>query len=157
MPISWELLDGAGDRSGDGTSDLLWRMPDGSIRNWDVQASGGVRPSTFSQVSDEWDVVEAKGDYNADGRADILWRHNTGATYIWEMEESGVSGRDFVNAATSARIVEATTDRNADGTSDVLWRDADGTVSLWAMDANLGFASTPLGGSVSNEWQVLSF
>ena len=75
----WHAI-GTGDFNGDGTSDILWRNDDGTIREWLGQSDGSfignIEHVNFVPAAGTH-VVDI-GDYNDDGIDDLLWQSADG-------------------------------------------------------------------------------
>jgi autotransporter passenger strand-loop-strand repeat protein len=82
VDLSWKVQ-GVGDFSGDGLSDILWRNTNGDTGIWVTTSGGSYTPIDFGVISLNW-RIQGVGDYNGDGKADILWRNTaTGQVGEW--------------------------------------------------------------------------
>ena len=134
VQLTESLPHGQNDFSGDGRSDVLLRLDDGTVREWLGQSDGsfvGNIAHVNVNPGATW-VVAGTGDFNGDGYSDILWR--VGDTVREWLGHSDGSFAD--NAAVNLNpgpgvAVVGTGDFNGDGRSDVLLRLTDGTVREW--------------------------
>jgi hypothetical protein len=68
---------GAGDFSGDGRGDVLWRHATrGEVWLWPMNGTTVLSETNVATVDPAYDIV-GTGDYNGDGKSDILWRQLT--------------------------------------------------------------------------------
>jgi hypothetical protein len=81
VPTSW-TIQGVGDFTGGGLSDILWRNSDGTVSIWFTTPDGGHTSTDFGGIPAGW-TIQAVGDYNGDGKADILWRNSNGDVSVW--------------------------------------------------------------------------
>jgi hypothetical protein len=66
---------GAGDFSGDGKGDVLWRHATrGEVWLWPMNETTVLSETYAATVDPAYDIV-GPGDYNGDGKSDILWRY----------------------------------------------------------------------------------
>ena len=139
---NWHVV-GTGDFNGDGSSDILWRLDDGTVREWLGQPDGSFVDNATVNVNPGPGVtVVGTGDFNGDGRTDILWRLDDGTVREWLAQPDGsfVGNKAHVNInpGTSWHIV-GIGDYNGDATDDILWRTDDGTVHEWLGQADGSF------------------
>jgi autotransporter passenger strand-loop-strand repeat protein len=100
VDLSWKIQ-GVGDFSGDGLSDLLWRNTNGDTGIWVTTSGGGYTPIDFGVISLNWQI-NGVGDYNGDGKADILWRNTvTGQVGEW-LSKSGPGYQGFTTPILAA-------------------------------------------------------
>jgi subtilisin family serine protease len=152
---SWDLQT-AGNISGSGRSDLIWRnYRTGELAFWNVNGASIVSSGFFYTLNNvpEW-RIEGTGDFNNDGRPDLLWRnYSTGELAVWYMGLTNgsialVSGQFMTpTVADTQWRVEAVADLNGDGKVDFLWRNyASGQIAYWYMNdrqlISSGFAET---------------
>jgi len=149
----WRIA-GAGDFTGDGKADLIWRNTStGNTSIWQMdgavyKGSVGFAPNIISGglVSPDWSIAGV-ADFNLDGHSDILWRNlNGGQNYIWYMNKNNaLAGVDVFDlgggtAVTDQRWrIEGVGDFNRDGSPDIIWRLYDGvtgSVRVWHMNNN---------------------
>ena len=79
----WTVI-GAGDTTGDGKADVIWRnLSTGTVTVWTMSGATKVTERTMGTATLDWQIV-AIGDYNRDGITDLFWRNSsTGATSYW--------------------------------------------------------------------------
>lgn len=161
---TWKPV-GAGDFTGDGNTDILWRQQgSGVIGLWEMQ--GTQRVNALVQTDPKainsdpvWEVVGV-GDFTHDGKADILWRNrNTGENGFWEMD--GINQvkvhRLTSIAADSGWEVGGVGDFTNDGNTDILWRNSKtGQNGFWEMggDASLIQAHLIEPVDIASNWQI---
>ena len=108
VSTSW-VIQGIGDFTGDGKTDILWRNTNGEVGLWlSNGAAGGFTELDLGNVSTSW-VIQGIGDFTGSGRADILWRNTDGDVGEWLSNGgSGFNGFDEIvlaNAPTSWSVV----------------------------------------------------
>ncbi len=165
----WRIV-GAGDFTGDGQTDLLWRnQANGSNVIWEMNGISrvGVQPLAPNNgnngfVPIEWEI-QAVADFNRDGKPDIVWRNmTTGQNLIWEMDGVNFARRvDLVNSAGSNLVqtgwrIEGAGDFNGDGNVDILWRRPfdDGQNVIWLMNGAQQLDVVALPSVVNLNWEV---
>ncbi|MGI0492532.1 FG-GAP repeat domain-containing protein, partial [Alkalinema pantanalense CENA528] len=128
----WKI-EGAGDFTGDGKADLLWRNSQGQIAVWAMDG-WKVQSSPIWQgvvVDSGWQLVGID-DFSGDGKTDALWQHqSTGDLVIWQMNGTQTPmGSAMVNPSQNGQI-------KAIGTAvrPVVWDEAGDT---WALATGLG-------------------
>ncbi|MDD1477063.1 GH25 family lysozyme [Arthrobacter sp. H16F315] len=136
---AFDTLVGTPDFNGDGTADLLARMPDGSL--WFYPGTGTGTYGTARKIGnfgwDAFDSLTAVGDFNGDGKSDLLARKPNGSLWIYP----GTGRVDASNGGYAPAVqigkfgwdmfdsLVGTGDLDRDGKNDVLARGKDG--SLW--------------------------
>ena len=116
------------DFDGDGRSDVLWRIADGTVSTWLSNGDGFSAQSNFA--SPDWRVV-ATGDFDGDGQSDILWRHDSGLVASWLGQlGGGFALNDDVERASADWIVLGAGDFNGDGFDDILWSEPESTGAM---------------------------
>ena len=87
------VLPATNDFNGDGKSDLVLQLTDGStsiaLLNGTSFVSGGFQTGPGSTIK-----VVGVGDFNGDGKADLAWQQTDGSIYIGLM-----NGTSFVSGA----------------------------------------------------------
>ena len=120
----------AGDVNGDGTTDLIFRYPDG--RHDLSTFSGGTQAGfmTLMPGGSGWEMV-AVADFDADGAQDPLWRHSSGLYGVW-LDCCGSGTRNnlaFYPPEAGFEVAHAG-DFDNNGRADLLWRHPDGRVAM---------------------------
>jgi PASTA domain len=143
-------LGGIGDFDGDGTSEILWRQPNGQLVMWRNGTSLGAIYVGYSlnhrqtPVGLEWEII-ATTDVEGDQRADILWRHRvTGDLWTWAMFGAGRM-RDFMKAPSPGDQLLGMAIFGPDDYPDFLWRQPDGKLVIWE-DGRPEWATPPFPG-----------
>jgi ELWxxDGT repeat protein len=152
---AWRFA-GAGDITGNGTSDVLWQnTTTGEVDSWLINAGHLSGGSGLGSVSSAWQSL-GTGDFTGDGISDLLWRNTaTGEVDTWLMNNGHLSGGAAVGSVSSAWQVAGIGDFDGDGTSDVVWHNtATGAVESWLF--NNGQVTGGSGvGFASSAWQSL--
>lgn len=79
-------IEGAGDTDGDGTDDVFWRGPNGSVEHWRMRESRVERHSViWDAASPYWKAV-AFPDFSGSGKRGVLFRGGAGETWMWELD-----------------------------------------------------------------------
>jgi hypothetical protein len=137
----------AGDFTGDGQPDILWRnQSTGNNLLWLMNGAAFASSAPVMAISDvTWQIV-GTADFNGDGHSDILWRNAaSGDNVVWFMDGTNLTSGTVLTAVpdTTWRIV-ATGDFNGDSKADILWRNsASGDNIVWFMNG-----TTLTGGAV---------
>jgi len=128
------------DFNGDGSYDLLWQHPNGSVVAWFL---GGNKLKSMQMVDatvaagSPWSI-RGTGDFNGDGKPDILWQHMTqGFLAVWLMNGThlvSVVAPSLSQLSDTAWKVIGVGDFNGDGKPDLVWRHDDGSMATWLMD-----------------------
>lgn len=151
-PIGWSVSS-VGDFNGDLYSDILWRMPDGTVALWLMDGLQGTTNVNLGIVGQDWQIA-GTADFNGDRYTDILWRNMDGTVVVWLMnqqgqvsltEEAGRPGQDWQ--------IQKTGDFNGDRNGDILWRNIDGTLAIWFMYGGFRFAQSNVM-DVADDWVV---
>jgi hypothetical protein len=152
-------IQGIGDFTGDGMSDILWQnSASGSVNLWEMDGSTIVSNDYIGSVgaNSDW-KIEFLGDFNGDGKTDILWQNTTtGAVNLWLMNGATIAANDYVGSvgANSAWTIQGVGDYGGNGNTDILWRNgATGAVDLWLMNGPQ-LASNAYVGTVDNSWRI---
>jgi len=142
-----------------GSSQILWRGPDGRVSIWYVNGGTWTRETSPGTPGLDWQI-QGNGDFNGDGQADILWRNANGQVAIWYLSNGYIAGQAYPGGTDPghAWTIQAVGDLDGDGRADILWRDVSGQLAIWFEgDANHaaypGYSNTPA--PVDNSWAVL--
>lgn len=151
VPVAsgWEPV-GAGDFTGDGNTDILWRNRlTGDNGIWTMNGATRVNAAALTSIPVEsgWDVVGV-ADFTNDGKADILWRNRkTGENGYWEMNGATVVKVqliDLVDPNSNWNVV-GVDDFTNDGKVDILWRNSQtGSNAYWEMNGATRVGATLL-------------
>ena len=143
-------VEAAGDLSGDGETDLVFR----NVVNGTVRIMESLTRTSSHWNRDEYDIsvgdlnwrLAGVGDFNGDRRADLLWWHrNTGQLSMWLMTKGGIAEAKVIYAVAAEWRPMRVGDFSGDGRADVLWRSfTAGTYSLWEMNGMTIAASAVL-------------
>ncbi|HKE40836.1 MAG TPA: PQQ-dependent sugar dehydrogenase [Casimicrobiaceae bacterium] len=142
-PRLFSPLTVAGDLSGDGKAEVVWRHTSGANVVWQFDALGNIVSSGLAGVPTTW-YLGAIADINGDSRSDLIWVNpGTGQVLAWL--QNGATTTSTVAlpgiGAGSGWSLEASGDLDGDGYRDLIWRKTDGTVVGWKM-INGAVAST---------------
>ena len=158
-PNSGWTLQGVGDFTGDGKTDILWQnSTTGAVNLWVMDGSTIVSNDYISAVapSSDW-KMQFLGDFNGDGKTDILWQNSaTGAVDLWIMNGSTITSNDFVGSvgANSDWTIQGVGDYAGNGNTDILWRNSTtGAVDMWTMNGPQ-LSSNAYVNTVDNSWQI---
>jgi hypothetical protein len=145
----------AGDFSGTGKTDLLWRnVQTGQLGIWVLSNLAVTQISTLLTTSPNWQVV-ALADLNGDGKSDIIFRNaNAGNFGVWFMDGPSVVSTQAFNLPEAYSGI-AFGNYNGDGALDVIQYDpASGNVSLSKNLGNLNF-SEQAKFTVATKWALV--
>jgi FG-GAP-like repeat len=136
--VGWAYA-GAGDFTGNGSDDILWRNANsGDLSLWEgTPGSASFTPQDLGIVSPDWSL-EGVGDFNGDGKADILWQNTTtGDLNLWESNPgAGVSFTiDDLGTAPPGQTIVQIGDFEGSGRAGILWEDSAGNLTLWNQNA----------------------
>jgi hypothetical protein len=155
--LGWDVFDtviGAADFSGDGSSDVLARKPDGTLWLYAGTGAGtfraGVRIGLGWQVFTE---ILSPGDFTGDGAADVLARKPDGTLWLYAGNGRGgwaAAGRRVGLGWQMFAHVVPGGDRTGDGRSDVLALRPDGSLLVYAGNGRGGWAAA--GQTVARGW-----
>jgi ELWxxDGT repeat protein len=158
VSTAWRFA-GAGDITGNGTSDVVWQNAStGAVESWLINnghLSGGTGVGHASSV---WQPL-GTGDFNADGISDLLWRSSTtGEVDTWLINNGQLSGGAALGSVSSAWQFAGIGDfigNAGTGASDVLWHNTTtGEVDTWLITNDHLSGGTAIG-HVSSVWQSL--
>ncbi|MBV1856672.1 FG-GAP repeat domain-containing protein [Catellatospora tritici] len=90
-----ELLTAAGDFSGDGKPDLIWRNAiNKNLYRLDGNGTGGWKTGTAVQIGNGWQDAEllvSPGDWGNDGKPDLIWRNAVDKS-LYRIDGNGSGG-----------------------------------------------------------------
>ena len=153
---SFRVTPRAGDMTGDGRPDLLWRnYTNGYNTLW---VTGSQNVPMLGVTDPQWQM-QGTGDFNNDGRHDIVWRHyGSGANTLWLMNSpNGIDHTNnwLVSVTNLNWHIDAVGDFDNDGDPDLVARDhATGEGWIYVMDGvtwtgwRQGLETIPV------EWQI---
>lgn len=119
------------DVTGDGSADILFQKPNGSVFVWQMDTGRAVEVK-LGGLSDNW-TIESVADLTGDGTSDMLIRKSNGNVAILKMD-SGTPENEIVGGLKAAWTIEGTGDLTGDGIQDVLIRNSNNYVIAWEMD-----------------------
>jgi hypothetical protein len=157
-PVSgpaWSLA-GAGDLTGEGTSDVLWyNSSTGNVDLWKIsngQWAGSADPGFHPRG---WQPT-AFGDLNGDGTGDVVWYNSsTGNIDLWKMSNGQWAGSVNIGSHPLGWQLAGAGDLNGDATSDLIWfNPSTGNVDLWKISngqwaGSVNIGAHPLGYQVA--------
>jgi FG-GAP-like repeat len=159
---NWQLQ-AAGDFSGDGKADVVWRnLATGAVLLWYVSGATVYNSVALPMTSDQtWQIAQAT-DFNNDGFADLLWRNTlSGALQIWFMNGAGLASQVNLPATGQAWRPAGAPDRpawrdfNGDGRADIVWRDSStGSNVIWHMNGGAQLGTTSLPTVADTAWKL---
>ena len=98
---SW-VIQGVGDFTGSGQSDILWRNTNGDVGFWKPNGANGFTAVDIGVVDTSW-TIQGVYDFNGDGKADLLWRKSDGTVGEWTSTAgagfTGFTARSLANVA----------------------------------------------------------
>jgi Trypsin len=144
----WQVA-GFGDFDGLGTTDIVWRHPDGAIVIWLMRDGENYDDIIPQRLSSDW-LIGSVGDFNGDLYTDIIYRHQQGGLAIWLNRYTNIGGVE--GAPGLDWQIAGTGDFNGDRRSDILWRNTDGSVAVWLMSA--WHHSDEYAGRPGLDWQI---
>ena len=129
------------DFSGDGTTDLIARKPDGSLWMFRGNGAGGWITGNPEWIGAGWNMFDAlvtPADFSGDGKSDIIARKPDGSLWMYRGNGAGgwITGNpEWIGAGFEVfdAFVEAY-DFSGDGKTDLIARKPDG--SLWMLRGN---------------------
>ncbi|MEV3938497.1 VCBS repeat-containing protein [Glycomyces sp. NPDC049804] len=122
---AWNLLESAGDLTGDGKADLLVRNGAGDLHVHPGNGTGAFA-SPSVKIGSGWNafsVITGGSDYNGDGKTDIVAREtSTGSLWLYPGKGDGTLGARVLigNGWNAMREIEVTGDLDHDGHADML-------------------------------------
>jgi FG-GAP-like repeat len=107
-------IEGTGDFSGDGHTDILLQNTNGNVAIWNINDGHISQSAVVANPGPNWHVAST-GDFNLDGKTDIALQNNNGAVAVWDMDgtkliESGLvanPGPHGASPATDATLVSS--------------------------------------------------
>jgi len=167
----WRIV-GAGDLTGDGKADLIWRNTNtGNTSVWEMDGAIYKGSQDFAPnilvgglVSPDWSIAGV-ADFNLDGHVDILWRNLVGGqNHIWYMNRNNaLYGLDVFDVGGGNKLdnqqwrIDGVGDFNRDGSPDLIWRfygvDS-GPIVVWYMNNNRQIAAEYVAAVNDNNWEI---
>jgi hypothetical protein len=91
VACNWQIV-AAGDVTGDGTSDVIWRDGNtGSVAEWKMVNGAVNSVSVIGSAPNSWQIT-GTGDVDGDGTGDIVWHDSaSGSAAEWMMASGAVS------------------------------------------------------------------
>jgi hypothetical protein len=141
----WHII-GAGDFTGNGDDDLLWRTNGGALAIWEMN---GFQITDAAYITEGSQQVGAPGpdwhlittaDFYGNGIDDLLWETNAGQVAIWQMNGTQIVSAGYVSSgstidnAPAGWKLDGAQDVNGDGKADLLWQTPSGQVAVWEMN-----------------------
>jgi len=159
-PAGYEFA-GAGNFTGNGTSDILWFNPTtGDVDEWKIAAgkwAGSVDLGAHPGAG--WQIAGI-GDFTGNGTSDILWTNSSGGqvqTDIWELQNGKWVASVSPGSHPAGYQVAAVGDFTGNGTSGIAWFNAStGDVDEWKISGGKWAGSVDLGlHTPSPGWQIV--
>jgi hypothetical protein len=149
-----------GDFNGDGHPDVLARSPNGELRLYRGNGSGGWKDNGIV-VGAGWQdftAIFAAGDFNGDGHPDVFADPPNGALRLYRGNGTGGwldNGIVVGGGWQGFTALAGGGDFNGDGRPDVLARAADGSLRLYRGNGTGGWVDNGI--AIGSGWQSLSF
>ncbi len=147
-----------GDFSGDGRSDLIGILPDGSMRMYTGNGAGGWENPGGVQIGAGWTglrTVFSPGDFTGDPHRDIIAVRTDGSMYAYAGNGAGgwITGTGVLVGYgwKSSGAVFSPGDFNSDGKGDVLGVASDGSLKLYTGNGAGGFTNSA-GSAIGAGW-----
>jgi len=101
------MIDGTADTDGDGTDDVIWRGPNGSVEHWRVRERAVERHTViWGETSSYWSIA-AYPDFSGSGKRGVLFRGEEGETWKWQLDGTEITESRALRTVDPAwRIVE---------------------------------------------------
>lgn len=138
-----------GDFSGDGRSDLIGILPDGTMRLYLGNGVGGWADGSGVQIGSGWTglrTVFSPGDFTGDPHRDIVAVRNDGSMYVYAGNGQGGwatgTGALVAYGWKTVGTVFSPGDFNSDGKADILGVASDGTLKLYTGNGAGGLANS---------------
>jgi hypothetical protein len=167
--LNWHI-EGTGDFTGDGRTDILWRNHSGSgvdagkVIVWEMNGTTPKSSQNVTTLSDPNWRIEGTGDFTRDGYVDIVLRNystnpsDQGRVVIWQMNSTSVVST--INSATVTDLnwrIEGTGDFTGDGQTDLVWRNyATGANQIWQMNGSNREFTFSLSSVTDLNWQMFA-
>lgn len=144
-PESGWALQGMGDFSGDGKTDLLWyNQQTGDTGAWMMNGTNAPTYASYGQIAPTsgW-VLKGMGDFTGDGKSDLFWyNQQTGETAAWMINTTSCSAQISLGTLSpkDGWSFEGLADVTGNGKADVVWYNKQtGQTETWMMNGT----STP--------------
>jgi len=142
MDATWTIANGitpadvikAADVNGDGLTDLVREMPDGSSLVYLNQGNNAWSAQPLRAAGTGWHIAYA-ADFDGDGKVDLLWRNDNGAVEMWLMDGATAKQAMVIMPPGAPWRIALIGDFNGDARYDLVWQNTmDHSVGLWLMD-----------------------
>lgn len=126
-----------GDFSGDGKADLIGIMPDGTMKLYTGNGTGGWANQAGTTIGSGFihPTVLSPGDFNGDARADIITVNSAGDMHLYTGNGSGgwrnATGTLIGTGWSALTKIFSPGDFNGDGKTDVMGVDSNGNLKLY--------------------------
>lgn len=126
------------DLTGNGMSDVLWRLPAGDPLIWEMSGLSLRAQVTVQATLDAGSAIAGAGKFFGKTSPDaILWISSSDQLTLWQVDGNGILQRSCTVASAIDPDLDfiGIGDIDADGTDDVLWRNrTDGSISAFLMN-----------------------
>jgi hypothetical protein len=139
---------GAGDFTGNGTSDIFWELGNGEVGEW--QMTNGQITNAPLLGTTTLNIV-AFGDFTGNNIDDVFWQNGSnGAIGEWLLNSSGaIQAAPSLGNAPGYQIIGAG-DFTGNGIDDILWQNGN-TVGEWLLNSSGQISAAPSLGTTSSQ------